>query len=76
VFIAMTLGFPASLNSFSATDEVPSPCIGVCTLAPSGMCIGCLRTSEEISMWLSYSADDRKLIVLELSRRLESLFAL
>jgi predicted Fe-S protein YdhL (DUF1289 family) len=56
--------------------EVPSPCIGVCTLAPNGMCIGCLRTSEEIGMWLSYSADDRKLILHELPRRLESLFVL
>jgi predicted Fe-S protein YdhL (DUF1289 family) len=76
LFIAMTLAFPARQNSFSGMTEISSPCIGVCTLAPSGMCIGCLRTSEEIGMWLHYSADDRKLILLELPRRLESLFAL
>jgi hypothetical protein len=56
--------------------EVPSPCIGVCTLAPNGMCIGCLRTSEEIGMWLHYTADDRRRIMLALPRRRETLFAL
>ncbi len=37
--------------------ELVSPCVGVCTLdAESGLCRGCLRTSEEIAAWpdLSY----------------------
>jgi len=72
----MTLGFPTSQNSFSTMAEIPSPCIGVCTLAPNGMCIGCLRTSDEIGMWSNYSAGDRKRIMLELPQRLESLFTL
>jgi predicted Fe-S protein YdhL (DUF1289 family) len=76
LLIAMTLAFSVKQNSFSGMPEISSPCIGVCTLAPSGMCIGCLRTSEEIGMWSNYSAGDRLRIMLELPRRLESLFAL
>jgi predicted Fe-S protein YdhL (DUF1289 family) len=75
-FIAMTLGFPTSQKSGPAIAEVLSPCIGVCTLAPNGLCIGCLRTSEEIGLWLNYTAGDRARIMNELPQRLESLFAL
>ncbi|HET6566160.1 MAG TPA: DUF1289 domain-containing protein [Xanthomonadales bacterium] len=28
-----------------------SPCINICTLDNSGMCIGCGRTLEEIAAW-------------------------
>ena len=31
---------------------VPSPCIGVCRIdAASGLCVGCLRTLDEIAAW-------------------------
>ncbi|MGL4960910.1 MAG: DUF1289 domain-containing protein [Inquilinus sp.] len=31
---------------------IVSPCIGVCTLeAGTGLCAGCLRTTEEIAAW-------------------------
>jgi len=76
VFIAMTPGFPSSQKSSPATADVLSPCIGVCTLAPNGICIGCLRTSEEIGQWLSYTVGDRSRIMHELPLRLELLFAL
>jgi hypothetical protein len=72
----MTPGFPNPQKSNPAAAEILSPCIGVCTLAPSGLCIGCLRTSEEIGLWLNYTAGDRTRIMHELPLRLESLFAL
>tara|TARA_B100000989_G_C19505436_1_gene456297 strand:+ start:1259 stop:1450 length:192 start_codon:yes stop_codon:yes gene_type:complete len=29
-----------------------SPCVGVCSIDPkSKLCIGCLRSSEEIAIW-------------------------
>ena len=29
-----------------------SPCIGVCSIDPkSNLCLGCLRSSEEIAIW-------------------------
>lgn len=44
-----------SQDSFSHT--VPSPCLSVCQMDPaSGLCLGCLRTLEEIARW--GSADD------------------
>ena len=40
---------------------IESPCIGVCTLIDNE-CIGCTRTSEEISDWLFYDDVVRKKI--------------
>ncbi len=32
--------------------NIVSPCIGVCTIDPrSKLCLGCLRSSEEIAFW-------------------------
>lgn len=28
-----------------------TPCIGVCTLGPNGLCDGCLRSGDEIARW-------------------------
>lgn len=30
---------------------VLTPCIGVCTMNPEGLCDGCFRTLEEIATW-------------------------
>ena len=36
----------------SLTDDIASPCIGICKLdQKSGFCIGCKRTIEEIGRW-------------------------
>ncbi len=40
---------------------IESPCIGVCTIV-GNRCVGCTRTSEEISNWLFYSDLERKVI--------------
>ncbi len=37
----------------------PSPCINVCTLDARGLCIGCLRSGEEIARWLTMSAEEQ-----------------
>lgn len=43
----------------------PSPCINVCRMDPhSGLCLGCLRTLEEIAGWSRFS-DITRLAVLE-----------
>ncbi len=35
-----------------ADDDVPSPCISVCTMNPdTGWCNGCYRTLDEIAAW-------------------------
>lgn len=56
-------------------EPVQSPCIGVCTVGPENLCIGCLRSVEEIGGWLTYSEAERRGILAELPARLESLFS-
>lgn len=43
---------------------VPSPCIGVCTLDECDICVGCLRSIDEICAWGS-AGDDEKRAILE-----------
>ena len=54
--------------------EIASPCMGVCTLGPNDICIGCLRTAGEIGDWLKYSDEQRQQIISKLPARLEQLF--
>lgn len=51
-------------------DEVESPCVKVCVMHPAaGICIGCLRTMDEIASWGSMSADARRAVVAALPGR-------
>ena len=38
-------------------ERPPSPCINVCRLDARGLCVGCLRSGEEIARWLAMSGD-------------------
>lgn len=44
----------------SEDSNVDSPCIGVCTLHSTGYCIGCWRSMDEISNWLTFSQPQRQ----------------
>lgn len=49
-----------------------SPCIKVCLMDPaSGLCIGCLRTLDEIASWSSYTNAERRAIMEALPQRRE-----
>jgi len=39
---------------------VLSPCIGICTVNPEGLCEGCFRTLQEIGNWLHYTPTQRE----------------
>jgi predicted Fe-S protein YdhL (DUF1289 family) len=41
-----------------------SPCTGVCRLDVRGLCIGCLRTGDEIARW-STMDDAQKLWIMD-----------
>ena len=47
---------------------VLSPCIGICSLGDDGYCLGCHRTSAEISRW-SQMSDDERLRLMEMCCR-------
>jgi hypothetical protein len=55
-------------------DHVASPCISVCTMdAASGLCVGCLRTLDEIAAWSVIDPATRRAIVDALPGRRERL---
>lgn len=41
-------------------QPVLSPCIGICQLDDGGLCVGCLRSGDEIARWLGMSATERE----------------
>lgn len=47
------------------SSSIASPCVGVCKIEPStGLCLGCLRSLEEIAGW-SKASDAAKRTILE-----------
>ena len=49
---------------------VPSPCIGLCEIDPStGLCVGCLRTGHEITVWMAADSDLRRTILRRVEKR-------
>jgi uncharacterized protein len=53
-----------------------SPCNKVCVLdAPSGWCIGCGRTGDEIAAWPFANDDERLRIMTQLPQRIAQLNA-
>ncbi len=52
----------------------PSPCINVCKMdAASGLCTGCYRTIDEITLWTRFDERARRQIVDDLPRRRQAL---
>jgi len=49
---------------------IPSPCINICQMdAPSGLCIGCFRTIDEITVWAKTDDATRAHILAAISQR-------
>jgi predicted Fe-S protein YdhL (DUF1289 family) len=55
----------------TAFRAVLSPCIGVCSLGPDGLCEGCLRTVDEIAAWSRMSDAERLHVMDDLLPRRE-----
>lgn len=51
----------------------PSPCVNVCVLDGDGLCIGCLRTGDEIGRWRDMSAAEQWALVERLQARRQAL---
>ena len=51
-------------------DEVESPCVKLCVIHPEArLCIGCLRSIEEITAWSRMTAAGRAAIMADLPER-------
>lgn len=49
--------------------EVRSPCVGICQLSKEDICIGCYRHVEEIILWPSLNAEQRKAVIVKAKQR-------
>jgi predicted Fe-S protein YdhL (DUF1289 family) len=47
----------------------PSPCIGVCKIGDDGLCMGCVRTIDEIRNWSIMMPDQRHQALVEIQER-------
>ncbi|MEM8569332.1 MAG: DUF1289 domain-containing protein [Pseudomonadota bacterium] len=51
-------------------EEIESPCVKLCVIdKPSGLCLGCHRSLDEIAAWSGLSTDQRRSIMAELPAR-------
>lgn len=47
-----------------------SPCNGICIMdEDTELCVGCLRTSDEIANWEDYSDEQRAEVMREITQR-------
>ncbi len=50
--------------------EIESPCKKVCVLdPPTGLCLGCFRTRDEIAAWGGMTREARREVMAELPAR-------
>ncbi len=50
--------------------EIESPCVKICVIHPeSRLCVGCMRTIDEISAWSRMTTEDRRAIMAALPDR-------
>ncbi|WP_367195301.1 DUF1289 domain-containing protein [Amorphus sp. 3PC139-8] len=58
------------MSNTQPTERIESPCVSICRIDPtSGLCIGCLRTLDEIASWRTLDADQRRAVIAELQDR-------
>ena len=54
----------------NASAGVPSPCVSVCRLDDAtGLCVGCLRTLDEIAAWSVLDDAARRSVLAAIERR-------
>jgi predicted Fe-S protein YdhL (DUF1289 family) len=53
-------------------EAIESPCVRLCVVEPaSRLCMGCLRSIDEIAAWTRMTAEERRRIMGELPGRAE-----
>jgi predicted Fe-S protein YdhL (DUF1289 family) len=51
-------------------NEIDSPCVKLCTVHPvERICVGCLRTVDEITAWSRMQPESRRAIMADLPSR-------
>lgn len=55
----------------NTSDAVRSPCVDICALDESDLCIGCQRSVDEISRWGQMTNDERQEVLRKVAAREE-----
>jgi len=50
--------------------NVITPCVGQCALDKNDICIGCYRSSSEISDWINKPEDEKIAIVIRCKKKI------
>ncbi|MFD1343111.1 DUF1289 domain-containing protein [Litorisediminicola beolgyonensis] len=51
-------------------NEIDSPCVNICQIHPTArLCVGCLRTIDEITAWSRMTPEARRAVMAELPDR-------
>jgi hypothetical protein len=53
----------------SKNGIVRSPCVGICALDNSDVCIGCQRTGQEILLWGGMTDSEKQQVLSKVSQR-------
>lgn len=54
----------------SQPEVVLSPCVGICALDESDVCIGCFRTGREISDWGDLNNEEKREVLRACGKRM------
>ena len=49
--------------------DVPSPCVGICQSNEKGLCLGCFRSRDERTKWVSFTSDDKQKVIKRCQQR-------
>jgi predicted Fe-S protein YdhL (DUF1289 family) len=55
---------------FIGNNTIITPCIGQCDLDDNDICIGCYRSSSEITGWMDKSEDEKIDIVIRCKKKI------
>ncbi|SMN00118.1 hypothetical protein SPONL_1088 [uncultured Candidatus Thioglobus sp.] len=58
-----------AMNNTPINKPIKTPCVGICKYNKENYCVGCKRSSNEISGWINYSDDLREAIMQDLEQR-------
>lgn len=51
--------------------KIKSPCQLICTYDSDNVCVGCFRSTEEVTNWDNYTDDEKKQVLENIAKRRE-----
>ena len=58
-----------SEEKYNILGMVKSPCVAICALDANDLCIGCYRTSDEITQWGEMNNDQKRDVIAKVAKR-------